>query len=104
LDATVALYERQVFDESIFTQGIALTQLAYENGVKIGVGTDMSIDQFIQQYPGKSPEIIGQEQYIGSLSIGKQADILVVDKNPLLDISAIWPTKYVFKNGVLVSF
>lgn len=46
-------------------------------------------------------EAIGLQQDIGSLEKGKLADLLVLDRNPLLDIHNTNSIKFVMKNGVL---
>ena len=132
LDATLALYQMDIFDESIFLQGIELTKLAYKHGVKIGVGTDISMDRFRDHFSDGTPltsemkvlvdlvgmtplevlksttfvnaEMIGMENEIGSLSPGKRADILVLYKNPLDDIENIRSIKNVFKRGKVFHF
>lgn len=48
--------------------------------------------------PAKS---LGFDQYIGSLEVGKLADLLVLDKNPLLDIKNTESIKYTMINGHL---
>ena len=46
-------------------------------------------------------EAIGLNQDVGSLEVGKFADLLVLDKNPLLDIHNTNSIRYVMKNGEL---
>ena len=48
--------------------------------------------------PAKS---LGFDQYIGSLEVGKLADLLVLDKNPLQDIKNTESIKYTMINGHL---
>ena len=43
LDATILVFDRRP-NKTSYQQGIQLTRLAYQKNVKIGVGTDMSID------------------------------------------------------------
>ena len=45
--------------------------------------------------------IIGFDQDLGSLEVGKLADLVVLDKNPLLDIRNTNSVRYVMKNGEL---
>ena len=128
LDATLATYQNERFDSTIFLQGVELTKLAYENGVKIGVGTDKGVQNFREVPPlfkemdilvnkvGMKPmdvlkaatitnaEMIGKEQEIGSIKVGKKADLVILEKNPLVDIKNIGSTKYVFKNGLVIPF
>ncbi|MBU6417194.1 MAG: amidohydrolase family protein [Xanthomonadaceae bacterium] len=42
----------------------------------------------------------GREKDIGSLSVGKRADIVVIDGNPMKDVSAVERMPLVFKDGV----
>lgn len=44
-------------------------------------------------------EILGLDQELGSLESGKYADMVLLGKNPLKDITAIHEIKKVFKNG-----
>lgn len=128
LDATLATYQHERFDTTVFQQGIALTKLAYENGVKIGVGTDMHVNDFPMPIPlvkemeilvdqvGMTPmevlkaatltnaTMIGLEDRMGTLAIGKQANIVVLKANPLEDIRNVSKVKYIFKQGELMEF
>ena len=45
--------------------------------------------------------IIGFDQDLGSLEVGKLADLVVLDKNPLVDIRNTNTIRYVMKNGEL---
>jgi len=123
LDATLATYRHERFDKSIFLQGVALTRLAFQKGVKIGVGTDKGVDGFPAISPlldemeilvnevGMTPlqviraatmtnaKMMGIAEKTGSIAVGKQADLVVLDKNPLEDIMHLEAIHLVVKNG-----
>ena len=48
-------------------------------------------------------EAIGIGQQTGSLEAGKQADVIIVDGDPLTDITALQRVETVFKGGVVVA-
>jgi imidazolonepropionase-like amidohydrolase len=93
---------------------------AYEAGVRIAAGTDpVSDDTMAMECKallevGLSPmdvisaatrigaEILGLQDKIGTIEVGKQADIIVLDGNPLEDITALERVDYVVKDGLIV--
>jgi enamidase len=42
----------------------------------------------------------GRDQDIGSLAVGKRADLVVIDGNPMRDVTAVEHMPLVFKDGV----
>ena len=113
LDATICVYQRSFPDSTLYNFGVDLTRLAYQNNVKIGVGTDLSSDNYRADAPlyreiialnkdvGMAPmdiiqsatminaEMIGQEQEIGSIEVGKKANLVILNENPIIDINNI---------------
>lgn len=92
----------------VFNNMVAGTKAALENGVKVGLGTDTGCPytthynmwrelKYFTKYVGVTPEfalytatlgnaeIAGLDAITGSIEVGKYADILVADKNPLDD-------------------
>ena len=97
---------------------------AHERGVKIAFGTDAGVqphgtnsDEFVYmvQY-GMSPMkaiksatintamLLGINNDLGSIDIGKTADIIAVKGNPILDIENIKNIRFVMKEGKKVDF
>ncbi|OMP30033.1 amidohydrolase family protein [Mangrovimonas sp. DI 80] len=66
------------------------------------VGGGFSEVEVIKAATISSAEALGLDEKIGSLETGKQADILIVDGNPLENIEALKETVYVIKDGKVV--
>ena len=60
--------------------------------------------EMIQSATVNSARVLEMEDSIGTLEVGKQADIIVLDGNPLEDnfLATIGNVVYVVKNGELV--
>jgi imidazolonepropionase-like amidohydrolase len=104
----------------------AKVRQAYDAGVTIGVGTDsgsstnphhsamwremallqdkvgMSPSDVIQAATRTNAEIIGLIDEIGTIEIGKLADIIIVNGDPLRDVAELRTVRNVIKGGVLV--
>lgn len=103
-----------------------LVKKMHSKGVKIAAGTDQIVDLH-SKYPrlmdelgyfvdhcGFTPaealksatlinaETIAQEKNIGSVTAGKQADLLIVRENPLADIGRLKDQVMVIKHGELI--
>lgn len=113
-------YSRQIVDEQP-----AMIERALKAGVMIGAGTDRTgaygpdrfddvvrelevmvelgvpPDRALQAATSIAAEILGPESAIGLISPGCVADILIVDGNPLTDVSALRNVAWVIKDGVL---
>mgnify|MGYP005833952771 CR=1 FL=1 len=94
---------------------------AYNRGVKIAFGTDVGVQPhgtnwkefvYMTQYGMDEMEAIKSatietakllriDDILGSLEVGKIADIVAVDGNPLVDITVMEKVVFVMKDGVV---
>ncbi len=92
---------------------------AYDAGVKIAFGTDSGVSrhgdnakEFVLMVDNGMPaieailaatvhaaDLLGESDNLGSLSVGKHADLIAVRGNPLDDISILERVDFVMKNG-----
>ncbi|MCB1043679.1 MAG: amidohydrolase family protein [Acidobacteria bacterium] len=113
--------------ETIYLQGVFKFLLGFHNAdIKIGVGTDVGnawmtpghiyhYELELYQKAGIPPahilnmataqgaEILGIAEQVGDLVVGKQADFIVLDRNPLEDIRHSRSIRAVYKRGTRVS-
>lgn len=92
---------------------------AYKLGIPIGTGTD-TLGEIIQEIQilhecgfskldalraatAVSSRICGKEHLLGTVEIGKQADLLILESNPLEDIENLRKIRCVIKSGTIVS-
>lgn len=95
------------------------TARAYKAGVRIAFGTDagvfphgqnagefallveagMSASEALQSATRNAAEALGMEDELGSLSVGKRADIVAVKGNPLQDVRIMEQVDFVMKDG-----
>lgn len=64
------------------------------------VEAGFSPEQAIQIYTENGARFLGEEDHIGTLAAGKQADIVVIDGDPSKNINDIEKTELVFKDGI----
>lgn len=94
---------------------------AYKRGVKIAFGTDagvfphgqngkefkymtevgMPVMEAIQSATMTAATVLGMENEIGSIEVGKLADIVATDKNPIQDVTTLERVSFVMKDGVI---
>jgi imidazolonepropionase-like amidohydrolase len=102
-----------------FETFLKITKLLYDNGIRIVPGTDgmagFDLHRELELYvkAGIPPEKVlqlgtigtasytGKENEAGSIKAGKIADMVLVEGNPVEDISNIRKTVWVIKNGIL---
>lgn len=99
---------------------------ALKQGVKIGTGTDAIFHEFpraaipdevewltklgctpmqaIESATRVGAEALGQQEILGTVETGKLADLIMVDRNPLQDITALKQVSWVMKAGKEVPF
>jgi len=95
---------------------------AYKKGVKIAFGTDAGVQPhgtnwkefvYMVQYGMppietiasatiKTAQLLGIESDLGSIDVGKIADLVAVQGNPLKDIYSMKNISFVMKDGVVV--
>ncbi len=131
LDATLSVFNStKHYDDkqkNLYKSGVIFTQWAYENGIDIVAGTDEFVDVNKVAMPPLHNELellvndaklspyaalkaatynaakaIGIEDKVGSVEEGKIANLIVLDKNPLDDISNTTSISHVLKNGHFV--
>ena len=92
---------------------------SYEGGVKIAFGTDSGIsphgtnaeeavlmseagmpnDEILVSATINAADLIGMSSQLGTLEVGKQADIIATQSSPLEDIKALLSVDFVMKGG-----
>lgn len=112
---------RAKIDWRIGVTGKAL-RMAHKHGVKIAFGTDagvskhgrnadefellvefgMSPAQAIQAATVNAADLLGVGASAGSLEPGKNADLIAVDSDPLVDVKALKQVPFVMKTGQIV--
>ena len=95
----------------LYAAGVPLHMGAH--GQMMGLGAHWEIELFVQGgfTPHQALEIAtingyrhhGLDHVLGSIEVGKLADMVILEKNPLDDIRNTRSIKYVMKNGVLYS-
>lgn len=114
------LYEQKIKDVSAVEKDKARHAIAA--GVKVALGTDASvyphglnaheIDVYVNQF-GMTPlqgiqtgtlnaaDLMGWSNRVGSIAVGKWADIIAVDGDPLKDVRILQHVSFVMKGGVV---
>ena len=115
-----ALYHQKMVDVSAVAKGNI--KRAMQGGVKIALGTDAAVyphglnahelDVYVNQL-GMAPlaalqsatinaaDLMGWTAKTGTLEVGKWADMIAVEKNPLEDVRVLQDVKFVMKAGVI---
>jgi hypothetical protein len=80
--------------------GATLPGFGDERNLELLVDAGFTPEQAIQIYTQNGAKYLGREDRIGTIAVGKQADLVVVTGDPAKDISAVEHVNYVFKKGV----
>ena len=95
---------------------------AYKAGVKIAFGTDagvfghgknarefelmheagMPVVEAIQSATLNAADLLGQSQNLGTIEVGKSADIIAVEGNPVETIQSMSKVKFVMRDGIVM--
>lgn len=126
LDATLAVFndpDRKV----VYNNGVAATRAAFATGIEIIIGTDDTPDvlnfdqlpiidemlalheeaelpvlQVIKAASLNTARLLNIDHEQGSIEVGKVANILIINDNPIADLSSLKNVHSVYKNGQLV--
>ncbi len=107
-----------LLSEEARTWAVNLTRSAHEMGISISTGTDVAllfdeIEALVNEV-GLNPlealasatsvgaAVIGVDGDLGSLQVGKVADLVVYPADPSVDISALRRPSHVMRSGNLV--
>ena len=120
-----ATYEQQENGRVVFEGIVAMAKACLENGIPVGLGTDTGCPYithydmwrelcYFVKYCGVTPafalhsatllnaRLAGIDSVTGSVEAGKAADLIVCDRDPLADLSALRSLHMVIKDGVRI--
>ena len=120
-----ATYEQQENGRVVFEGIVALAKACLENGIPVGLGTDTGCPYithydmwrelcYFVKYCGVTPafalysatllnaELAGISDITGSVEPGKAADLIVCDRDPLADLTALRSLHMVIRDGLRI--
>ena len=118
-------YEQQENGRVVFEGIVALAKACLENGIPVGLGTDTGCPYithydmwrelcYFVKYCGVTPafalysatllnaRLAGIDSVTGSVEAGKAADLIVCDRDPLADLTALRSLHMVIKDGLRI--
>ena len=118
-------YEQQENGRVVFEGIVALAKACLENGIPVGLGTDTGCPYithydmwrelcYFVKYCGVTPafalysatllnaELAGISGITGSVEVGKAADLIVCDRDPLADLTTLRSLHMVIKDGLRI--
>ncbi len=96
-DAAIAVVAASGAGKMGIAHGVAL--LTELQAMKAAGLTNM---QVLQGATINAAKMLGKENEIGSIAIGQKADLIILDKNPIKDLSAFADIQLVIKDGHLI--
>jgi imidazolonepropionase-like amidohydrolase len=100
-----------------FEKRLKWLEMIVNSGVKLGIGTDsmglMKEEIAMLSNAGLGPmgaicaatarsaELIGRADDLGAVKVGKYADLVVLDSDPLVDIKSVGKVRLTIKEGVV---
>lgn len=80
--------------------GRVIPGYADQHSLELLVEAGFSFPQAVKICSLNAAEYLDREKEIGSIAVGKRADLVLINGDPLKDIKAVRNTETVFKNGV----
>ena len=80
--------------------GGALPGFGDLRNIELLVEAGFTIEEAIQISTANGAKLLGESKRIGTITVGKQADLVIVDGNPAADVSEIMNVRTVFKDGI----
>jgi imidazolonepropionase-like amidohydrolase len=71
-----------------------------QRGLELLVAAGFTPEEAIHIATANGAEFLGELDHIGTLAVGKQADIVIIHGNPSANISDVRNVSLVFRNGI----
>ena len=71
-----------------------------QRGLELLVAAGFTPEEAIRIATANGAEFLGESDHIGTLAVGKQADLAIVHGNPSANVSDVQNVRLVFKNGI----
>ena len=80
--------------------GGALPGFGDLRNIELLVEAGFTPEEAVQISTSNGAQLLGESERIGTLAVGKQADLMVIRGNPADDVADIWNVETVFKDGI----
>src|SRR5258705_6851408 len=81
-------------------EGRSIHGYADRHVLELLVEAGFTLPQAVKICSLNAAEYLGRDKEIGTIEVGKKADIVLIDGDPQKDIKAVRNTEIVFKNGI----